>query len=120
VFLDRSSGRVTRRCQRCERDRKLLSLYGITLDDLELWIDAQGGECRICSSPIDVETARVDHDHACCAGIRSCGECLRGILCDGCNRGIGAFEDNAAALIAAADYLLSCPAAPVAAALRSA
>lgn len=29
--------------------------------------------------------AYVDHDHACCAGSRSCGKCVRGIVCVSCN-----------------------------------
>lgn len=101
-----ASGRRTRRCARCERDRQLVSLYGITLDQLELIIEFQGGVCAICERPIDLSSARVDHDHSCCsAGRRSCGGCVRGILCDGCNVGIGSFRDDPEALLNAADYL---------------
>ena len=47
----------------------------------------------------------VDHDHACCLGAKSCGRCVRGFLCGGCNAGIGLFGEDAAAIRSAADYL---------------
>ncbi len=34
----------------------------------------------------------VDHDHSCCAGPHSCGRCVRGFLCPGCNIRIGHLE----------------------------
>lgn len=34
----------------------------------------------------------VDHDHTCCEGPNSCGLCVRGLLCQGCNIRIGAVE----------------------------
>jgi hypothetical protein len=114
VFLDRDSGRVTRRCQRCERDRKLLSLYGITLDELEAMIEFQGGGCSICRRPVDLTSAHVDHDHACCPGQRTCGKCLRGVLCYLCNVGIGNFLEDVDALLSAADYLRGHAVRPIA------
>ena len=34
----------------------------------------------------------IDHDHACCNGSRSCGQCVRGILCGRCNMSLGHLE----------------------------
>jgi hypothetical protein len=35
----------------------------------------------------------IDHDHSCCnRGARSCGKCIRGMLCTSCNTGLGQVE----------------------------
>lgn len=34
----------------------------------------------------------VDHDHRCCAGGKSCGRCVRGLLCSTCNISLGHYE----------------------------
>jgi hypothetical protein len=49
----------------------------------------------------------VDHDHACCPGTRSCGKCIRGMLCNRCNTGLGMFLDDPNRLRHAASYLES-------------
>lgn len=47
----------------------------------------------------------MDHDHSCCDDERSCGKCLRGILCEAHNTGLGKFNDNPELLESAAQYL---------------
>jgi hypothetical protein len=47
----------------------------------------------------------IDHDHDCCSGEYTCGECVRAILCDPCSKGLGWFEDNPDRLRTAADYI---------------
>jgi hypothetical protein len=34
----------------------------------------------------------IDHDHSCCNGQRSCGKCIRGVLCSSCNLSLGHVE----------------------------
>lgn len=34
--------------------------------------------CAVCGSKEDL---CIDHDHKCCSGMRSCGKCVRGVLC---------------------------------------
>jgi hypothetical protein len=58
----------------------------------------QGGVCAICGhKPVQGERLAVDHDHV--------GGQVRGLLCRGCNTGLGQFTDDSSRLRAAADYL---------------
>ena len=34
----------------------------------------------------------IDHDHSCCPESRSCGQCIRGVICSGCNTMLGCIE----------------------------
>jgi hypothetical protein len=69
----------------------------------------QGGVCAICERPPDkakrVKRLVVDHDHACCPGGKSCGKCVRGLLCEWCNRILGLALDDPGRLAAAIRYL---------------
>jgi hypothetical protein len=49
--------------------------------------------CDLCGDVLELFEARVDHDHACCPGRQSCGECVRGFVHHSCNIGIGAWEN---------------------------
>jgi hypothetical protein len=94
-------------CKRCDRGARLLRNYGITLDRYEAMLDAQGGACAICGAvPDEGPSLHVDHDHACCPGRKkSCGGCVRGLLCEDCNRVLGMFRDDPARFRSAIDYL---------------
>jgi len=68
---------------------------------------AQGGGCAICGTVVPGGKGQfhIDHDHACCPKARSCGKCIRGLLCGNCNVGIGMLGDNADRLGKAFSYL---------------
>jgi hypothetical protein len=77
--------------------------YGITLAEYELMVERQRGLCAICGGPpvkgrgAARERFNVDHCH-------KTGR-IRGLLCSGCNRGLGYLGDTAVGLQAAVDYL---------------
>lgn len=81
--------------------------YGMTTDEYEAKLREQGGGCAICGKTPEENGGHlaVDHDHSCCPGERSCGKCVRGLLCGTCNRGIGNFKDSTELLHAAVAYL---------------
>lgn len=61
--------------------------------------------CQACGSTNNLQ---VDHDHSCCPGAAqqpTCGKCVRGMLCGGCNLALGAVGDDVARLLALIDYL---------------
>lgn len=54
----------------------------------------QGGLCATCGKEPDERGLHVDHDHACCNVSKSCGKCVRGLLCHSCNAGLGLLNDS--------------------------
>ncbi len=84
--------------------------YKLTVERYREILSAQGGKCAICGidSPTDVRTSRfhVDHDHACCPSDRTCGNCVRGLLCHACNTALGNFKDDPDVLLSAFNYLI--------------
>jgi hypothetical protein len=84
----------------------LKGLYNLTLEQFEAILEGQGGVCAICheDSPRGCGWS-VDHDHGHCPGRKSCGECIRGILCGPCNAGLGMFNDDTERVRRAVRYI---------------
>lgn len=83
-----------------ERRSKLKKQYGITPEEYDTMLTAQGGGCAICGAKEPGGRTRyfpVDHCHA--TGV------IRGLLCTKCNRGLGLFNDNADRMKRAVKYL---------------
>jgi hypothetical protein len=81
-----------------EKSRKLLYYYGIDISIYNKKLEEQAGCCKICNKHYEeVGTLVVDHDHDCSNNHptqKACDLCLRDLLCQDCNRGIGLFEEN--------------------------
>ena len=71
-----------------------ISSYGLTRELFDLLLEAQQHGCGMCHEPFsEGQLIHVDHDHACCRGKnRSCGECIRGLLCHTCHIALGYIE----------------------------
>jgi hypothetical protein len=76
------------------RGYHLTRRYGITAEEADAMLEAQGGLCAICRA---APAAHVDHDHLTGS--------VRELLCFNCNGGLGQFKDDPAVLRAAADYV---------------
>lgn len=109
-----ASKKYARERQRKERKEKpeqyrgyeLKKRHKITLETYNKKLEEQGGVCAICGMAGNFgRNLAVDHDHSCCNHDKSCGKCLRGLLCTGCNSGLGNFRDNIDSLKKAIVYL---------------
>lgn len=88
--------------------RKLtLRKFRMSLGEYERLLADQGGRCAICriDSPGGRGAWHVDHDRSCCPSAKSCGECVRGLLCTNCNLMLGHAKDEPTVLVAALNYL---------------
>jgi hypothetical protein len=84
-----------------------LKNYNLTLEQFFNIVQSQESGCAICGVCPD-ENLCVDHNHKCCPEkSRSCGKCIRGLLCQDCNR--GHFKENPVLLYKAGDYFLNPP-----------
>ena len=71
-----------------------LKTYGISIDQYLQLKDKTNGRCYICNKEELTKRHSIDHDHNCCPGKKSCGKCIRGILCHQCNTALGLLEEN--------------------------
>ena len=76
--------------------------YGLTPEQYQYMLTAQGSACAICRRPFDLtigtpNSPHIDHDHDTGA--------LRGLLCGSCNRAIGLLQDSPNLTWAATQYL---------------
>jgi Recombination endonuclease VII len=81
--------------QRWSRTSRLRG-YGLTRATFDQLLETQRHACGMCGEPFQ-ESGRIciDHDHACCASEKkSCGQCIRGLLCLSCNTTLGHIERN--------------------------
>ena len=81
------------------KDSKYKCEYGITNADKQEMARQQGFKCRVCGNEFkNSRDMHIDHCHE--------EDQIRGILCSGCNVGLGHFKDNVASLMQAIMYLI--------------
>ena len=102
----RKMNRKESKRRRAASSRKwyLKSTYGITEEQYLALYEKHNGGCWICGEKKDY-FLHVDHNHSCCAGAKSCGKCIRGLLCFNCNTMIGHARDNVELLQRAINYI---------------
>jgi len=72
------------------REYDLLAKYKMSLQEYKERSEAGCEICRVKSS----HNLHVDHDHNCCNGIITCGKCVRGVICPGCNMAVDKYEQG--------------------------
>ena len=92
--------------------RHIKACYGINKEEYLQLNESQGGACAICGTTEVPEERRgrlsVDHEHNPATdwerGTRD-KTTIRGLLCQPCNKGLGAFKDDPTLLTKAIAYL---------------
>lgn len=97
-------------CTECTRINNKVSRYGLTIEDYETMMIDQDHNCKICKKEFSSNKDNcIDHDHSCCNdlpnGQRSCGKCVRGIVCKKCNLILGMVNDSKEYLMDCIEYL---------------
>ena len=98
------------RARKTDEDRCdiwLRSRYNITIDDYNRMLAAQNNSCVICGMVFcafgEERTRRPQVDHCHATGM------VRGLLCIGCNTGVGNFKESPTLMSAAIGYLARKP-----------
>ena len=96
------------RCLVCRKKQKraenIFRKYKISIDEWDKILEKQNMVCKICKGDA-LRFFVVDHDHSCCKGSSTCGKCIRGILCENCNRALGLVKDSVEILEEMVRYL---------------
>lgn len=93
----------------------MVSVYGITAERYAEILAYQGGACFICQRAKGIRKAlSIDHDHAQAVldghdPDKGCPECVRGLLCQSCNKMLGHARDDPAMFERAAEYIRNWP-----------
>lgn len=84
----------------------LITKFNINIDQYNEILVHQNYCCALCKRHRNKfrKNFAVDHTHSCCFE-GSCGKCIRGLLCDTCNRAVGLLKDDASWFLNGYNYL---------------
>ncbi|MEV0616210.1 endonuclease VII domain-containing protein [Nonomuraea sp. NPDC050404] len=94
-------------CKACQGDTHRLAKYGLSPATYANLLAQQGGGCAICQAPAcsSGRAFAVDHDHSCCPGKKTCGKCVRALLCWRCNHTLGVLREDVEIFRKAIQYI---------------
>ena len=94
------------------RKRNLEHFYKLSPEKYEILLKEQGYKCanKFCPHSYYSDELYVDHDHSCCEDYKgrvrkTCGKCIRGLLCRECNFVLGKVKDEENSLLGLVEYL---------------
>jgi hypothetical protein len=101
-----------RHCEECTKERNdnyRQYLYNMSKEEYERRVQEQNNCCAICGDTFSENSKNlkphVDHNHNCCEGDKSCGKCVRSLLCHRCNMLLAFCNDSIKTLEKAIEYL---------------
>lgn len=106
VRRQKSREKIANRTEEERREHYLMHQHHWSLERYKVMYDEQNGKCKICKREPGWLKLYIDHDHRhCSTKAASCGECVRGLLCNDCNVGVSYFKDNPQYLLDAGLYI---------------
>jgi Recombination endonuclease VII len=84
------------------RARRMRFKYAVSPLRFARMIRDQGGLCAVCRADLaELPTSyvHIDHDHGHCPGEKTCGKCVRGIVCMSCNNRLRDYDAGRADLV---------------------
>jgi len=91
-------------CKACSRAAWRERAWGITQEQFDRIISAQGGGCGICRTPLDIDGHRAEALTRFCVD-RAADGTVQGFLCTDCHRGLRGFGRDVDRLRRAMDYV---------------
>lgn len=83
----------------------LKSRFNISVERYFEMLEGQGGACAGCGTKPNGKRLAIDHDRKCCSGNKSCGDCVRGLLCGNCNTALGLLKENVQTISNLLEYM---------------
>jgi 5-methylcytosine-specific restriction endonuclease McrA len=99
----RQAGQLRSYCYPCEQEYGTVRRYGVNRAEYDRLWKEQKGACAICRVPFDIDkhkVAHIDHKHK-----KDKKKNHRGLLCMGCNVGLGHVKENRVTLLRMVSYL---------------
>jgi hypothetical protein len=80
--------------------------YKLNPEAFDKMLAEQCNRCLVCGHEFtDANPPVIDHDHNCCPGTKTCGQCIGGLLHSNCNSALGKLHDDPEICLMAAIYL---------------
>lgn len=74
-----------------KRQYMLMYKYKVTINQ---FLEMSKNGCNVCGNTQE-RNLNIDHNHKCCSGEgATCGQCVRGVLCNRCNLTVGKYENG--------------------------
>jgi len=96
-----------------QRDSQRQWKFDISPERFARLLALQVGRCAVCRADLaelPTQKIHIDHDHAHCPTVPTCGKCVRGIVCASCNLRLRHYEDRRPEMEAMQAYLARPPA----------
>lgn len=94
VYVARYKAKYPDRVAELDWSYRIKTRFGVTSEKYYEMLESQGGACAGCKRKPNGKKLAIDHDRKCCPENKSCGACVRGLLCSNCNTALGLLREE--------------------------